>query len=670
MPRNRQSFITTLRLEARDRVSNTLSRVRANTTRAFNGIRNQNRRLQGGFFALSVAARTVGRAIATVGATAAGYAVSAGTTIRAFGLQERAAQRLSVTLRNLGREDISRTVEQLEAVSQRLSDISVFRDQDILEAINQFAIISEISDPTELERYAEAILNVATVLRVDLVDAARRVGRGEGLEEVGVRVNRLEDGTVNLTDALFQLENSVAGIARIDAEGAAGSLDRMTRAVQELGEAIGEYLVDGGVLDTFNQFTAAIEDGNFLDVLSATFTFFTGQRTNRGFDLIRPTLTEPAALPELTARIDRGEPIPRPAPPSFEAYGTQVVSAVEAYRAAIGRAALEETAFGDATAAARMENAALEALLGQKFRLTATEFGVVLGELGLSYDNIVQSVSDYREEIVDLARLEEYELSLSQRRDDEATEAAATLQTIRSAVEAYNRSLAETDINQRLFGDSAAAAQSELRGLEDLLSLSLTLSAEEFNFILDQLGLSMDELVERTKNARLEAAGLGFDWDRVIEALASESINAFSSQIESTFENIVSGSQDAATAFEQGTLRALSSVASGFARYFAAQAIASLAAGQIQSAGLYTAASLGLSALSGSIGGAAASGAATGSRTTGRQTASSFSNVNRGTVEVYIEGGILDMTNPHIAQQFADAVQDVSGRDVVLRVGA
>lgn len=633
MPRNRQSFTTRLRIQAEDRASSVLDRVRGKSRETFDDVGDASERASSRVSGLRE--RLSGLLVPLAAVTAAAATVRAGfrlavDSLRELGQEEIGITRLSVLLENLGSSDVEGSVNALVRLSETRT--SIFADRDEIEAIGRIVQLTGIVDIQRLGEILQIVDGIAVGMGRSLPDAVN-VLRGEGADElfalIGGELRTAADGADFLEYNIRKLEEAAIGkLGSAAAGGAAGAVAALDNSTQNLQEAFGELLVEVGVDDYFNRIALgaeraadAIGDGerSLISRLGTLIVELNAVLTGQEVDASFPTTIRPGDPGTLQA---------------VERDGAQRTDASLGERTPI-RAPRAPASVREAQQAAEQAEREAERAAEAARREAARE-----------RDALVR----------DAARIAE-----EQRRAGDQYYA-----DISAAVDEYGQSLAEAQQQLRVFGDETAAVAIELQALEQLLSLELVLAPEQFAAALEQVGLTAGELEARIIALREESQNLGIDWNQVTEMLAAGSINEFGSVVEDTFSAIVDSSQDASVAFEQGTLNALSSVASGFARYFAAQALGALASGNFTSAGLYTAASLGLSALSGTIGGAA-SNAGAGARTTGRSTTNAFAGTaDRGSAEIIIEGGLLDTTDPRQAQALGDAISDLSGRRVIL----
>jgi len=172
-----------------------------------------------------------------------------------------------------------------------------------------------------------------------------------------------------------------------------------------------------------------------------------------------------------------------------------------------------------------------------------------------------------------------------------------------------------------------------------------------------------------------ESVALGGDLTQVMADMTSRVLVGFGDAVEGAFQAFAEGSVSAGEAFKNAMLGALGAVARGFGEFFLAQATGEIAkaignpltAGQhLAAAAKYTAAATAMFALSGALKGA---GAAGGGAAGGAVAATSELETGRGEVTVYIEGGLLDVTDPRQQDAFARMLENISGRRVIVRGG-
>lgn len=153
---------------------------------------------------------------------------------------------------------------------------------------------------------------------------------------------------------------------------------------------------------------------------------------------------------------------------------------------------------------------------------------------------------------------------------------------------------------------------------------------------------------------------------KVIAGTLVDGMLVFSAAMSAGLAEWIAGTKTLGQALKGAFLGALSSIAAGFARFYAAQAAAAIAAGLLgdprgfAAAAKYTAAAV----LMGTIAGVAAIGAGGGGGV--GVTAIGFEDELSGTGRVaggtiIIQGGILDMSDPRQADALAGAIEDLGG---------
>jgi hypothetical protein len=164
-----------------------------------------------------------------------------------------------------------------------------------------------------------------------------------------------------------------------------------------------------------------------------------------------------------------------------------------------------------------------------------------------------------------------------------------------------------------------------------------------------------------------------------------DSMGAFMQASIEAFGAFTDGSHAAGNAFEGAMLGALAAVASSFAQMFAARATAALAesllpsnlvsgqsAGGLAAAAYFGAAAAAMSALAGALRGAAArtaGGAGGGGGAAGAQARTNEGAREREPATLIVQGGLLNMSDPRQADAFANAIETLTGRKVLVRQG-
>ncbi|HEV8263732.1 MAG TPA: hypothetical protein VGQ06_02195 [Gemmatimonadales bacterium] len=179
-----------------------------------------------------------------------------------------------------------------------------------------------------------------------------------------------------------------------------------------------------------------------------------------------------------------------------------------------------------------------------------------------------------------------------------------------------------------------------------------------------------------------EASRATLDWSTIIGETAKQSLFEFGNVVEETFAALVDGSQKAGDALAKGMLQAIAAVVRGIgaqllvqAGQWIAEGIANplVAAHKFAAAAKAAATSALAFAVAGGLGGAASSigggggGGGAGRGSMGAQSAQDVGGtIDRGPGVINIQGGLLDMTDPRQADALAAAIEQLTGRRVII----
>lgn len=157
----------------------------------------------------------------------------------------------------------------------------------------------------------------------------------------------------------------------------------------------------------------------------------------------------------------------------------------------------------------------------------------------------------------------------------------------------------------------------------------------------------------------------------------TQSMYGFGDAVSFAFQQMVEGSMSAGEAFAGAMLASLGQVARGFGDFFMGQATGALAEGFLNkdpaafaSAAQFTAAAGMMYALSGALAGAASKNSGnggSGSRASYKEDAAGELGSSQAEATLVIQGGLLDMSDPRQAAALADAIENLSGRRVIIQ---
>lgn len=169
-------------------------------------------------------------------------------------------------------------------------------------------------------------------------------------------------------------------------------------------------------------------------------------------------------------------------------------------------------------------------------------------------------------------------------------------------------------------------------------------------------------------------------FNQVMADITTNTIRAFGDAIATSFQALVEGSQSAAATFAQSMLGAIAAVARGFGEMFLGLATAALAQSflppplgspsGVAAAAKFGAAAAAMFALSGALSGVAGGGGggAAGAAAATNQGAA-VEGGGEGPAVLIIQGGLLDTSDPRQADALERALEDLSGRKVIIQGG-
>ena len=159
------------------------------------------------------------------------------SVVRLAGEQEKAEKKLEIAL--------GKTSRTLLNQASALQQVTTFGDEVIIGV--QASIGAFLDSEEQIAKATEATLDMAVAMGMDLKSAGDLVAKTLGsstnaMSRYGIEVT----GAVGSTERLESLTNNVAnlfgGQAKAQAETMAGSLEQMSNAVGDAGEAMGELL--------------------------------------------------------------------------------------------------------------------------------------------------------------------------------------------------------------------------------------------------------------------------------------------------------------------------------------------------------------------------------------------------------------------------------------------
>lgn len=618
-----------------------------------------------------------------------------GQIVKAFAEQEQAVIRLNTALRVTGRftEDGTKKIQAMSEEMQRLTTVSDEAALGISATLAQLATGLTTDQLAEAQR---AVIGLSSAFGIDLQSAAQLVGKtlaGEmnALGRYGIRV----DATATQQEKFNQIVRQSAGFFDV----AVGSAQSLTGQYLQAKNAIGELLETFGqiIAETFSLNT---EQGNLRD------------RINEVNDRIKANLPEWVKWGRVLLAVVTGVVRTFANVVKFFFNAGQVIGDVFVIIYTSGRRNFQNlynTVVGFLNDLIQAFNAIspLDIPL-----LSPILMGEVEQALADAKEQLQTDAQDIRDSITNIGVAWSGVV-----REIKKNPLPAAKFDFSTAGGGPNTGAARTDprdrireagrIQQRfaLGGMSTADFEAEMARLVPLLQAvrdsqdaaadpSLWVEAataiEKFREEAEKAGIlitSLDDTASSTfgqafaQRIHEATAALGM----LNESLAATTVDAmfsFGAAATEAFALLSDGARESGKDFEAAMLGALAAVASSFAQMFAARAVGALAeavlpssvlsgtsGGGLAAAGYFTAAALAMSALSGAIRGAAArtAGGGGGGGASGAAARTNDLSADRGSGTIVVQGGILDMSDPRQADAFAAAVEQLTGRRIILQ---
>ncbi|MFN7140247.1 MAG: phage tail tape measure C-terminal domain-containing protein, partial [Limisphaerales bacterium] len=169
------------------------------------------------------------------------------SSISAFMEQEQAVAKLNGTLRASGQytEGYSKDIQDLASA---LQDVTTYGDEAIIGVSTM--LVSFGARRSEIPKFTEAVLNLATGLGIDLNSAAMMVGKALAGEfgtfsRFGFHIDENASKAEQLDSIMLQLEQRFGGLARASADTLGGALEKTKNSIGDLKELIGEFILTG-----------------------------------------------------------------------------------------------------------------------------------------------------------------------------------------------------------------------------------------------------------------------------------------------------------------------------------------------------------------------------------------------------------------------------------------
>lgn len=536
--------------------------------------------------------------------------------------------------------DVNVEFERLRAQLRAFS-----RDND--DATEQFDMIREfaVETPFELQDLTQAWIQLRAAGLRPTVEEFRALGdfasaMGKPIEDLGVAIRASVGGSVERLNQFGTTARIVGDKIAITFQGQTTVVDRTARAVQayyvNLTRAAGftgsmqrQAQTLGGAIsnltDAFSNFAASIGEGGLASAVASM---------TRGFTGMLNALTEWQRLTTNTM-------------PKQQQMEMDLLNLQER------RAALQEVVnrqgFGAPTASVRREAAIELAIVQQMIRareLEAKQFAAARGARARQD----QAARD-KQAADDLTKFRAEEAEKTAIAERESWKRRATgLRSFEGRL--LDVSIPGVDAAEVL---RSAAAPGPVTDTGPPLQFGMR-EGQAIN-----LRRSLDEMLKAIPELQPQVQGL------------TQTFDALGASIEAAFAAMVDGSMTAGAAFEATTKAAIAGVAREYARLEFAKAAGALAIGNVAGAAGHTAAGAAFSAIAGSLQGSVNRAA----RGVGGVGGGAFGVVPTttgigamGETRLVINGGLLNMNDPRQADALARAMQTLSGRRVVVEVGA
>lgn len=589
--------------------------------------------------------------------------------------------------------DVNVEFERLRAQLRAFS-----RDND--DATEQFDMIREfaVETPFELQDLTQAWIQLRAAGLRPTVEEFRALGdfasaMGKPIEDLGVAIRASVGGSVERLNQFGTTARIVGDKIAITFQGQTTVVDRTARAVQayyvNLTRAAGftgamqrQAQTLGGAIsnlaDAFSNFAASIGEGGLASAVASMTRGFTGmlnaltewqrlttntmpKQQQMEMDLL--TLQERRAeLQEVVNRQGFGAPtasVRREAATEL-AIVQQMIRARE----------LEAKQFAAARGArARQDQAARDKQAADDLaRLRAEAADAAAAALRDEIKMLNEAAAARMLNVNQVERLYQLQTQLYVQARDTTTDLTARVTASQQLVE-VEKALAATRAG-KLVRSEGRSPEVFLPGVDDTLRTLIEPGSADKGPPL-QFGMregeainlrrSLDEMLKAIPELQPQVQGL------------TQTFDALGASIEAAFAAMVDGSMTAGAAFEATTKAAIAGVAREYARLEFAKAAGALAMGNVAGAAGHTAAGAAFSAIAGSLQGSVNRAA----RGVGGVGGGAFGVVPTttgigamGETRLVINGGLLNMNDPRQADALARAMQTLSGRRVVVEVGA
>jgi hypothetical protein len=161
--------------------------------------------------------------------------------VQAANTQQQAETKLLTALK--GRADVTREIGKL---ASELQGKTLFGDEATIEAAAQLAVF--IKNEEQIKRLLPAIQDMATVLKMDLAQAATLVGKSIGastnaLSKYGISIDGAAGSSERAESAIDALTTKFYGQAQAAAKTGSGATTQLKNAIGDLNEMVGNFII-------------------------------------------------------------------------------------------------------------------------------------------------------------------------------------------------------------------------------------------------------------------------------------------------------------------------------------------------------------------------------------------------------------------------------------------
>jgi hypothetical protein len=182
-----------------------------------------------------------------------GIAALMGSSVKAFAEDEKAAAMLGNTLKNLGLETFTASIEAMIDKTQLATGVL---DEQLRPAFQK--LVTSTGDAIKAQELLQLALDVSAGSTVDLVTVSSDIanvmaGNNKGLKKYALGLSQLELKTMSATDVQLKFLEVYGGASEAASKTFAVSLNRIKASVEMARESLGKGLVDGLMTATGSQ---------------------------------------------------------------------------------------------------------------------------------------------------------------------------------------------------------------------------------------------------------------------------------------------------------------------------------------------------------------------------------------------------------------------------------